>query len=211
MAHLWSGRFAGDPDAELFAFGSSFRFDRRLFEDDVRGSRAWAAALARAGVLSARDAAAIDRGLAEILEKGERDAGFVSPEHGDEDVHAFVERELVARIGDAGRRLHTGRSRNEQVAVDLRLYLKRRIPRLQRGVVDLVSAFLDLGSTLYCTRLTSCRSARARSPGLRTPSTSRRWRHRSASDASRSTASTSAATVTSSHRFCTRHRSAWCT
>src|SRR5258708_24165393 len=112
MAHLWSGRFAGDPDAELFAFGSSFRFDRRLFEDDVRGSRAWAAGLARAGVLSAADAAAIDRGLHEILQKGLDDAGFVTPDAGDEDVHAFVERELVARIGDAGRRLHTGRSPN---------------------------------------------------------------------------------------------------
>jgi len=144
MAHLWSGRFAADPDAELFAFGSSFRFDRRLFEDDVRGSRAWAAALARAGVLSANDAAAIDRGLAEILERGRRDSGFLSPDHGDEDVHAFVERELVARIGDAGRRLHTGRSRNEQVAVDLRLYLKRRVPLLKRGVANLVSAFVDV-------------------------------------------------------------------
>jgi argininosuccinate lyase len=144
MAHLWSGRFAGDPDAELFAFGSSFRFDRRLFEDDVRGSRAWAAALARAGVLSSADTAAIDRGLADILERGQRDPGFLSPEHGDEDVHAFVERELVARIGDAGRRLHTGRSRNEQVAVDLRLYLKRRVPPLKRALADLVSAFVDL-------------------------------------------------------------------
>jgi argininosuccinate lyase len=144
MAHLWSGRFAGDPDAELFAFGSSFRFDRRLFEDDVRGSRAWAAALARAGVLSADDASAIDRGLGEIVEQWRRDPGFVSLDHGDEDVHAFVERELVARIGDAGRRLHTGRSRNEQVAVDLRLYLKRRVPLLKRAIADLVSAFVDL-------------------------------------------------------------------
>jgi len=145
MAHLWSGRFSGDPDAALFAFGSSFRFDRRLLEDDVRGSRAWAAALARAGVLSASDAAAIDRGLAEILDKAQRDsAAFVSPEHGDEDVHAFVERELVARIGDAGRRLHTGRSRNEQVALDLRLYLKRRAQVMKRGVADLVTAFADL-------------------------------------------------------------------
>ena len=67
MAHLWSGRFAGDPDAELFAFGSSFRFDRRLFEDDVAGSRAWAAGLARAGVLTPADADAIDRGLRVIL------------------------------------------------------------------------------------------------------------------------------------------------
>jgi argininosuccinate lyase len=144
MAHLWSGRFAGDPDADLFEFGSSFRFDRRLFEDDVRGSRAWAAALARAGVLSAGDAAAIDRGLAEILDTGQREPAFISTEHGDEDVHAFVERELVARIGDAGRRLHTGRSRNEQVAVDLRLYLKRRVPLLKRAIADLASAFVDL-------------------------------------------------------------------
>ena len=97
----------------------------------MRGSRAWAAGLARAGVLSAADAAAIDAGLEQILQKGQDDPGFVTPDHGDEDVHAFVERELVARVGDAGRRLHTGRSRNEQVAVDLRLYLKRRIPEIQ--------------------------------------------------------------------------------
>jgi argininosuccinate lyase len=144
MAHLWSGRFAGDPDADLFTFGSSFRFDRRLFEDDVRGSRAWAAALARTGVLSRDDAAAIDRGLADILDKGRADARFLSAEHGDEDVHAFVERELVARIGDAGRRLHTGRSRNEQVALDLRVYLKRRVPLAKRAIADLVAAFVDL-------------------------------------------------------------------
>jgi argininosuccinate lyase len=144
MAHLWSGRFAGDPDAELFAFGASFRFDRRLFEDDVRGSLAWAQGLARAGVLSAADAAAIDRGLRTILERGLADPSFVSEAHGDEDVHAFVERELVALVGDAGRRLHTGRSRNEQVAVDLRLYLKRRIPQVQRTIAGVVSALVDL-------------------------------------------------------------------
>ena len=138
MAHLWSGRFEGDPDAELFAFGSSFRFDRRLFEDDVRGSRAWAAALARAGVLSADDAAAIDRGLHAVLTDGIVDG------QGDEDVHAFVERELVARIGDAGRRLHTGRSRNEQVAVDLRLYLKRRVPIVRTALAACVDALAAL-------------------------------------------------------------------
>ena len=146
MAHLWSGRFAGDPDAELFAFGSSFRFDKRLFEDDVRGSRAWAAGLARAGVLSAADAAAIEQGLAQILQKGQDDPGFVTPAHGDEDVHAFVERELITRIGDAGRRLHTGRSRNEQVAVDLRLYLKRRIPEIQRTIAATIGQFVELAN-----------------------------------------------------------------
>jgi len=144
MAHLWSGRFAGDPDADLFAFGSSFRFDRRLFEDDVRGSLAWAAGLARAGVLSAADAAAIDGGLRTILDAGLADPAFLSDAHGDEDIHAFVERELIARIGDAGRRLHTGRSRNEQVAVDLRLYLKRRIPAIQREVAGAVASLVEL-------------------------------------------------------------------
>ena len=139
MAHLWSGRFEGNPDAALVAFGRSFGFDRRLFEDDVRGSLAWAAALARAAVLSPADAAAIEAGLQEVLLRGREEAFFNSPEaQEDEDVHAFVERELVARVGDAGRRLHTGRSRNEQVAVDLRLYLKRRIPEIQRSIVALV-------------------------------------------------------------------------
>ena len=123
MAHLWSGRFAGDPDAELFGFGSSFRFDRRLFEDDVRGSLAWAAGLARAGVLSAADASAIARGLQDILAKAIADASFVNEAHGDEDVHAFVERELVARIGDAGRR-PTGPFENERSRWPA-LYLKR--------------------------------------------------------------------------------------
>ena len=144
MAHLWSGRFAGDPDADLFVFGSSFRFDRRLFEDDVRGSVAWAAGLARAGVLSAADAAAIDGGLRQLLERGLADPAFVDPAHGDEDVHAFVERELVARIGDAGRRLHTGRSRNEQVALDLRLYVKRRVPAIQREIAAAVASLVAL-------------------------------------------------------------------
>jgi argininosuccinate lyase len=144
MAHLWSGRFAGDPDAELFAFGSSFRFDRRLFEDDVRGSLAWAQALSRASVLTAADAESIKRGLTDILEQGRRDGSFVSDAHGDEDIHAFVERELVLRIGEAGRRLHTGRSRNEQVAVDLRLYLKRRVPVAQRAIAATVRSLVDL-------------------------------------------------------------------
>jgi argininosuccinate lyase len=144
MAHLWSGRFAGDPDAELFAFGSSLRVDRRLFEDDVRGSLAWAKGLARAGVLDSADAAAIDHGLRTILERGRTDPAFVSDTQGDEDVHAFVERELVALIGDAGRRLHTGRSRNEQVAVDLRLYVRRRVPAIQAAVGTLVRSLVDL-------------------------------------------------------------------
>jgi argininosuccinate lyase len=135
---LWSGRFDTAPDPAAFDFGVSFGFDRFLFEDDVTGSIAWAEALHAAGVLSPEDAAAIVAALREILEEGRRAPAWVSGP--DEDVHSFVERQLVQRIGDAGRRLHTGRSRNEQVSLDLRLYLRRRVPLLQRQVVSLVSA-----------------------------------------------------------------------
>ena len=138
MSNLWSGRFDTAPDAETFEFGSSFRFDRRLFEDDVTGSIAWARALRAAGVLNGEEARQIETVLAEILERGRTDPSFVDGP--DEDVHSFVERLLVERLGDAGRRLHTGRSRNEQVSVDLRLYLLRRIPMLQRRVGLVVTA-----------------------------------------------------------------------
>jgi argininosuccinate lyase len=145
MAHLWSGRFAGDPDAALFEFGASFRFDRRLFEDDVRGSAAWADALRAAGVLTPADAERIRSALDEIAATGASDPAFFDSQAAanDEDVHSFVERELVARVGEAGRRLHTGRSRNEQVALDVRLYLKRRIPRVQEGLAALVGVLAD--------------------------------------------------------------------
>ena len=90
---LWSGRFDVEPNKALLAWGASFSFDRRLFEDDVNGSLAWAEALARAGVLTTPDADAIRRGLTSILESGRADAKFLSG--ADEDVHSFVERVLV--------------------------------------------------------------------------------------------------------------------
>ena len=138
MTNLWSGRFDAAPDAATFEFGSSFRFDRRLFEDDVAGSAAWARALEKAGVLSEDEARQIDAALADILARGRADASFVGGP--DEDVHSFVERLLVERLGDTGRRLHTGRSRNEQVSLDLRLYLRRRIPLLQQQVRACIGA-----------------------------------------------------------------------
>jgi argininosuccinate lyase len=138
MTTLWSGRFDTAPDAAAFGFGASFSFDRRLFEDDVTGSLAWARALQKANVLTPADAARIEESLHEILEHGRRDPVFVAGD--DEDVHSFVERLLVERLGDAGRRLHTGRSRNEQVSLDLRLYLRRRIPLLQQAIARLIGA-----------------------------------------------------------------------
>jgi argininosuccinate lyase len=141
MPTLWSGRFDIAPDAEALEFGASFRFDRRLFEDDVTGSMAWARALAAAGVLPAEEARQIDAALSAMLDEGRSNPDFVDGP--DEDVHSFVERVLVERLGDAGRRLHTGRSRNEQVSLDLRLYLRRRIPLLQRSVAAVVESLAD--------------------------------------------------------------------
>ena len=142
MSTLWSGRFDSEPDREVFEYGKSLAVDRRLVDDDIAGSQAWAEALGRAGVLDASDVGAIVRGLDAI-----RIAVHADPHRmeraTDEDVHSFVERELIERIGDAGRRLHTGRSRNEQVSVDFRLYLRRRIPEVQRALALLVDALAD--------------------------------------------------------------------
>ena len=138
MTTLWSGRFADAPDAAALEWGASFSFDRRMFDDDVTGSIAWARALGNAGLLPPGEAKQIEEALAEILERGRTDPAFINGS--DEDVHSFVERVLVERLGDAGRRLHTGRSRNEQSSLDLRLYLRRRTPLLQRGVARVVQA-----------------------------------------------------------------------
>jgi argininosuccinate lyase len=146
MTTLWSGRFETAPDAAALAWGSSFSFDRRFFEDDVAGSVAWSRALARAGILEATEAASIEHALVELLEQGRRDPAFVKGS--DEDVHSFVERLLVERVGDAGRRLHTGRSRNEQVSLDLRLYLRRRIPHIQRAVRGVIGALSGQASSV---------------------------------------------------------------
>jgi len=139
---LWSGRFEGAPDEAVFEFGKSLAVDRRLIDEDIDGSAAWAGALGRAGVLSDADLAAIQQGLEAIRAAVQEDPSLLS-DADDEDVHSFVERQLIERIGDAGRRLHTGRSRNEQVSLDLRLYLRRRAPAIKQMIARLVSAFVD--------------------------------------------------------------------
>jgi argininosuccinate lyase len=141
MTTLWSGRFDAPPDPGTFEFGKSFRFDRRMFEEDVTGSIAWARALARASILPPAEADLIEKALKDIRERGRSDPDYILGD--DEDVHSFVERVLVERVGDAGRRLHTGRSRNEQVSVDLRLYLMRRIPQLQSAIAAVVSSLVQ--------------------------------------------------------------------
>jgi argininosuccinate lyase len=110
---LWSGRFEDAPDAEVFAYGKSLGVDRRLIDDDIAGSQAWAEALGRAGALTSEDVTAIVTGLDAVLIAVRSDPSLLDRAD-DEDVHSFVERELVARIGDAGRRLHTGRSQTSR-------------------------------------------------------------------------------------------------
>ncbi len=141
MTTLWHGRFAGDPDRVAFEFGRSLPFDRRLFEDDVTGSLAWASALAAAGVIDARDLHALTGALEGLLRRFRTEPSLTDA--ADEDVHSLVERLLVEEVGDAGRRLHSGRSRNDQVSLDLRLYLRRRIPLLQAGVAGTAAALIQ--------------------------------------------------------------------
>ena len=142
MSTLWSGRFTAEPDAGVFEHGRSLSVVRRLVDADLTGSVAWAEALGRAEVLSAADVEAIIGGLEDIRRAIGENPGLIR-DAADEDVHSFVERELVERIGDAGRRLHTGRSRNEQVSLDFRLYLKDRVPSLQRDIANLVAALAE--------------------------------------------------------------------
>ena len=136
---LWSGRFTSEPDQEVFDYGKSLSVDCRLVEDDITGSVAWAEALGRARVLTPEDVRSITGGL-EDIRGAVRANPAIFQTAPDEDVHSFVERELVARVGEAGKRLHTGRSRNEQVSVDFRLYLRRRIPQVQQAIATLIGA-----------------------------------------------------------------------
>ncbi len=137
MAKMWDGRFGKETDASVDGFNSSIGFDRRLFRQDVRGSVAHVRMLAKVGVLPAADAAAIEAGLQAIL--ADLESGALAFDPGAEDVHMFVEAELTRRIGEAGKRLHTGRSRNDQVALDLRLWLKDELGGIRAQLAELVA------------------------------------------------------------------------
>lgn len=142
---LWGGRFKGEADAEFARFNSSFSFDRRLIEADIEGSLAHAEALAAAGILSDEEARRIAWALNEILRRARNDKSYLSNSaSGSEDVHSFVEAELVAAIGDPGYKLHTGRSRNDQVATDLRLFLRGEIDATRELIRDLQRALVEL-------------------------------------------------------------------
>ncbi len=140
-APTWSGRFSEPVDERVKRYTASIPFDWRLAPFDIRGSLAHAAMLHKCGILSAADLGDIRRGMAEIL--AEIDNGSFVWNLDDEDVHFNIERALTRKIGDAGKRLHTGRSRNDQVATDLRLWLRDTIDRIQAILRQARLALLD--------------------------------------------------------------------
>jgi argininosuccinate lyase len=137
---MWGGRFAAGPDALMTAINASIGFDRHLYRQDIAGSRAHASMLAKAGILTRADAAAIDRGLAQVEQ--EITAGKMKFDPALEDIHMHVETRLKEIVGEAGGRLHTARSRNDQVATDFRLWVRDAIDRLDGGLRDLQEALL---------------------------------------------------------------------
>ena len=139
---LWAGRLQGQVDEKLNELNASIGFDSRMYKQDITGSIAHARMLGRQGIIPAEDAEKIVAGLADIL--SEIEAGTLEIDMTSEDIHTFVEGELTKRIGDAGKRLHTARSRNDQVALDLRMYLADEIDRTVALAKDLIRALCEV-------------------------------------------------------------------
>jgi argininosuccinate lyase len=140
--NLWGGRFEGKTDPGFAEFNNSFRFDRRLFEADVIASIAYCAALEIAGILQPEEGMQIRTALDTIVNQGRKDQNYFNDSSA-EDVHSFVEARLIALAGDVGRKLHTGRSRNDQVATDFRLWMRNSIDELDRANRTLQTSLLE--------------------------------------------------------------------
>ena len=141
MAKMWAGRTAGALSKEADDFNSSIHFDSRMYRQDITGSMEHATMLSACGILTAKESETIIDGLQTILDDIESGALTIDPEA--EDIHMFVEAELTSRIGDVGKKLHTARSRNDQVALDIRLYLRDEIKEIKALTVDLVAAICE--------------------------------------------------------------------
>ena len=138
---LWHGRFANKTNADAFALNASISFDIRMAEQDVRGSQAWAEAIYKADVITAAEHAQIQAGLLQIGQELQSDSFTAKPD--DEDIHSAVERRLGEIIGALSGKLHTGRSRNDQVATDFRWWMLDHIPALDTALADLQSALVE--------------------------------------------------------------------
>lgn len=139
---LWGGRFTKETNQLVHNFNESLSFDQKFYRQDIRGSIAHVTMLARQGVLSEQDKVDIIRGLESIQKDLDSGALTISPDSGYEDIHSFVEGTLTERVGEAGKRLHTGRSRNDQVALDMKLYTRDEIQEMDGLLRDLLEELL---------------------------------------------------------------------
>ena len=142
MAQLWGGRFTKETDRQVYAFNASIGFDRKLLKEDLEGSRAHVKMLAKQGIITDDDRDAILSGLDSI----ERDVheGKLPITEKYEDIHSFVEANLIERVGDPGKKLHTGRSRNDQVALDMRLYTRTQVQQTSGLLKHLLETILTV-------------------------------------------------------------------
>ena len=160
MAILWGGRFTKDNDKEMFDFNESLSFDKKLYKADITGSLAHAEMLGKQGIVSREEAEDITKGLKSILEDIE--TGKLTFDSEAEDIHSFVEAELIKRIGDTGKKLHTGRSRNDQVALDMKLYTRDRIDEISlllKDFIDVIILKMDENTDTYMPAFTHLQKA----------------------------------------------------
>ena len=141
-AALWHGRFEEGPDAAAVAFETSIHVDERMAFDDIRGSIAHVKMLAHAKIISDDEAEQIVKGLEGI--KADLESGKLPIDYSAEDIHSFIEATLTDRVGEPGKKVHTGRSRNDQIALDERLYLRHAIPDLQNSILTLIDALIQI-------------------------------------------------------------------
>ena len=142
MAQLWGGRFTKETDQLVYNFNASLGFDQKLYRQDITGSMAHAAMLAKQGILTEQEKEEIHDGLKGILEDIESGKLEFSPEY--EDIHSFVEANLIQRKGDVGKKLHTGRSRNDQVALDMKMYVRDEIGEMDGLLKELLETILHI-------------------------------------------------------------------
>ena len=142
MAQLWGGRFTKQTDEAVKAFNDSIGFDKRLYREDIEGSIAHAGMLGSQGIITLQEADLIIAELGRILNDVESGALVIGSEY--EDIHSFVEANLIERIGDAGKKLHTGRSRNDQVALDMKLYTRRKTKEIRSHLCTLLETILGI-------------------------------------------------------------------
>ena len=142
MAQLWGGRFTKETDKLVYNFNASISFDKRFYEQDIRGSIAHVTMLAKQGILTEKEKEEIIEGLESIQRDVENGTLTITDEY--EDIHSFVEANLIDRIGDAGKKLHTGRSRNDQVALDMKLYTRDEVTALDGLLKELLETLLTL-------------------------------------------------------------------